>query len=234
MLPLYLSLKSPNWSPKQHAIALRHVRDPRTLGAARPLGPVLLHQNGVDVTAHWKPERLQVLLSDLLLIRCAVADIEYFDAVRIGVLGELDRAWDRLGLFGLGPFVPGFRVEVGTSDDQTRLVGGIVDRRLVEIEDHRRRHVLITAGLVGCRPGLVGERLVEPKLGQRVDGEAVCPVFDCRLHPEFGIKQVVLWSGFCSYGRWQYEIRQRRSHDQAAAGTIKIHVDLLLMLSRSE
>src|ERR1700747_2355733 len=65
---------------QEHAIALRHVRDSRTLGAARPLGPVLLHQNSVDVAAHRKPERLQVLLSGLLLIRRAVADIEYFDA----------------------------------------------------------------------------------------------------------------------------------------------------------
>ena len=78
---------------------------------------------------------------------------------------------------------------------------GVVDRGLVEVDDHGRRQVLIIAGLIIGRPGLVSERFVEPSLRQRVDREAVCPVFDRRLHSDFGVEQVALWNGLRSQAR---------------------------------
>ena len=147
-----------------------------------------MHKQSVYVAAHRKAERLEIAPGGLLLIRVAVADVKHLHALCSGIVGELDSAGDRLRLFGLGPVVPGFGIEGGIVNNEARFVCGIVDRGLVEVDDYRRWQVLIAAGLVVGRPVRVGDRLLEPYLGQRVDREAVCPILNRRLHPEFGVE----------------------------------------------
>jgi hypothetical protein len=66
---------------QQHAIILCDIGDPRTLGTAGPFGPVLLHQEGVDVAAHGKAKRLEIVLGGLFLIGSAIGDVEHLHAL---------------------------------------------------------------------------------------------------------------------------------------------------------
>ncbi|KAF1852280.1 hypothetical protein Lal_00013676 [Lupinus albus] len=168
------------------------------VGAPRPLRrtPVRLflrHQEGIDVAAHREAQRLRVAAGRLLLVGVAVGDVEHLHAFRFGVLGELHGTRHRRRLLRLHPGIPGLGREFAVGGDQSGLIGGVVHRRLVQVQHDGRRQILVVAGLLGRRgPALVGQRLVQLDPAQRIDRQRVRLVFDRPLHPQLGVQQIAL------------------------------------------
>src|SRR6185312_9903007 len=123
----------------------------------------------------------------------AVADVEYLHALGVGVLGELDGAGDRARDLGGAELVPRLQAEALAGLDVPDLVGRVVEHGFVDIEHDSRRQVGEIALLLDRRGGplLVSQGLVEPHLGECIDGEGIALELDRALGPQRRLQQVI-------------------------------------------
>jgi len=165
------------------------------VGAARALrgSPVRLlagHEHGVDGTAHRESELLEVLAGRRLLFGRAVGDVEHLHALPVSVLRELDGAGNRLRGHRVDVGVPGLRIETGALQGHPRLVAGVIEDRLVDVQNDRGRKRLVCARLLlrGRSPVAILQGLVEPDAGEGEGRERVRLVLDRALHPQHRIE----------------------------------------------
>src|SRR5690606_9851549 len=124
----------------------------------------------------------------------AVADVEHGHPAAGRFGQELGRARQRRRRALAHPVVPAGLVEAAAAADQPRLVGGVVEHGLVDVDDDRRRQpgrVVVAVFPRQRVPGGIGQRLLQVAAGGAVHLAGDQVALDRGLVPDGGVEAVV-------------------------------------------